>query len=67
VLGDSRSHVSPVSEFFSVPASISKVRHLPRFTIILVKDVPLQILIGWTEQTWGLLNVPPAIREKSSG
>jgi hypothetical protein len=64
MVGDGRSHVSAVSEFFSVPASISEGKHLPWFTKFLVKDVPLQILIGWTRKAGRVLNLPPPIREK---
>jgi hypothetical protein len=38
--------VTAVSENFSVPLRITEDRHLPWFTKILAKDVPLQILIG---------------------
>jgi hypothetical protein len=43
-----RGRVTPMSEIFSVAASISENRHLSWFTKILAKDVPIQILIGWT-------------------
>jgi hypothetical protein len=51
-------------EIFSLAANISEDRHLPCFTRILVKDVPLQILIGWSGETGRLLNLPPPIRKK---
>jgi hypothetical protein len=60
-------HVSPVSEFFSVPASISEGRHLLWFYKFLVKDIPLQIFTGWTRQAERLINLHPPIIKKSSG
>jgi hypothetical protein len=55
-----------MSEIFSLIASFSEVRHLPWLTKILAKDVPLQILIGWSGESGGLLNLPPPIRKKKS-
>jgi hypothetical protein len=55
-----------MSEIFSLAVSISEVRYLPWFTKILVKDVPLQILIGWSGQTGRLHNLSPPIRKKIS-
>jgi hypothetical protein len=62
-----QARVFPVSKFFSVPASISEHRHLPWFYEFLAKDIPLQILIGWTRQNDRLLNLNSSIRKKSSG
>jgi hypothetical protein len=51
--------------FPSVPANISENRHLPWFTKIRVKDVRLQILIGWTGRSGRMLNLAPPIGGKN--
>jgi hypothetical protein len=58
---------TPVNEIFSVPASIPEDTHPHWVTKILAKDIPLQILIGWTGQAGRLLNLPSPIRKTSSG
>jgi hypothetical protein len=43
-----------------------KIGICPDFTYFWVKDIPLQILIGWTGQTGRLLNQYSSVREKPS-